>query len=142
MIELHAGDILFQDIGCGAICDAINGVAPGYRNAEINHCGIIYASDSDLVVLEAIYPYVRETAVGDFMKRSVDDRRRPRIMIGRTSELIRPLVPPALAFCRSCVGQPYDALFSNDDTSFYCSEIIVDGFRAANGGSRCSRRGL
>lgn len=135
MVEFVAGDVLFQDIGCGAVCDAINGVTPGHRNAEINHCGVVWGSGPQMVVLEAIFPRVRKTAVADFLNRSLDDSMRPRVMVGRTVDEVRPLVPSALAFCLSCVDKAYDALFNSDDTSFYCSELIVDGFRAANGGA-------
>lgn len=41
-MDLRNGDILFQDIGCGSVCDAINGSTPGWNGAEINHCGILF----------------------------------------------------------------------------------------------------
>lgn len=126
------GDILFQDIGCGAVCDAINGVTPGFRNAEINHCGMVFSQDGEWHVLEAISPKVRSTNLESFLNRTLDQRSRPRIMVGRVSTALSHLIPGAIDFCLGRVGIQYDPLYYPDDKGFYCSELIVDGFTFSN----------
>lgn len=135
MIDLRDGDILFQDVGCGAITDAIEGVARGHAGAEINHCGIVSREKDGAFVIEAIFPRVRRTPLARFLDRSLDERQRPRVLVGRVAGRLAPLVPAALDFCRRKIGAPYDPRFAPDDSAFYCSELIVDAFRDANGGA-------
>ena len=70
-MRMKTGDILFQDIGCGAVCDAINGSTPGWKGAEINHCGMVFLDGDEWIVAEAISPRVRLTPLDDFLTRSL-----------------------------------------------------------------------
>ena len=133
-MKFQHGDILFQDLGCGPVSDAINGVTPGFANAELNHCGIVHIMNDHIFVVEAIAPKVRAMPIDIFLNRHVDDRNRPTVMVGRVTEEIDPLLANAVAFCFGRAGQRYDPLFMPDEGTFYCSELIVEGFRFANGG--------
>jgi hypothetical protein len=134
-MELQNGDILFQDLGCGPVHDAINGVTPGYADAELNHCGIVRVSQSRVFVIEAISPKVHAVPIDVFLNRSVDSKNRPTVMVGRVTDEVCSLVPAAVSFCVGRTGLRYDPLFMPDEGTFYCSELIVEGFRFANGGN-------
>lgn len=134
MIRFQSGDILFQDLGCGPVADAINGVTPGYANAEINHCGIVHVVQGHIFVIEAIAPNVRALPIDIFLNRNVDHKNRPTVMLGRVTRELYNLVPAAVDFCAEQAGKRYDPLFLPDEGTFYCSELIVEGFRFANSG--------
>ena len=133
-MSFQNGDILFQDLGCGPVSDAINGVTPGYADAELNHCGIVRVAQGSIAVVEAISPKVRAVPLDVFLKRHVDEKNRPTVMVGRVTQEIYNLVPAAVEFCLERAGLRYDPLFMPGETNFYCSELIVEGFRVANGG--------
>ena len=134
MINLLTGDLCFQDIGCGAVCDAINGVTLGWGGAEINHCGLVVCSGVQNFIAEAIYPKVRLTPVNAFLDRARDAQGRPRIIVARLKAEYSYLLEPAEQYCHSVIGTPYDVSFGPDPAALYCSELIVDAFRAANAG--------
>lgn len=129
-MRLERGDILFQNIGCDAICRAINDVTSGIDGARIDHCAI--ASD-DRTILEAIFPAVAYKPLPVFLSRSSDDAGRPRVLVGRLRRPYRELIENALASCDRHVGKTYDMFFADDNASFYCSELIVSGFEEAKG---------
>jgi hypothetical protein len=39
-----------------------------------------------------------------------------------------------LTYCRSQLGKPYDQVFTMTDDSYYCSELVYDAYKQANGG--------
>lgn len=130
----RVGDIYFQDLGCGAVCDAINGVTPGWRGSEINHCGLVVERGGALHIAEAIYPTVRLTPIDTYARRSVDERGRPRVLAARLVEDLGHLVHRAAEYAIGQIGVPYDPLFRKGVSALYCSELIVDAFAAANEG--------
>ncbi len=134
MFAFQSGDILFQDTECGAVCDAIRGVTEGFRGAEINHCGVYAEADGVAYVLEAITPRVVARKAAEFLGRTVDHRGRPRVMVGRINPEHHSLRPAALAWMWAQIGRPYDIAYLPDDRALYCSELVVKGFRHANGG--------
>jgi len=66
VFKLQLGDLLFQDLDSSPLCDAIELVTPGYKNANFSHIGIVtelgdpycisadYNYDHHIRVLEAI----------------------------------------------------------------------------------------
>ena len=39
--QLRPGDLLFQDLDAGPLCDAIEKVTTGYRGANLTHVGVV-----------------------------------------------------------------------------------------------------
>ena len=54
--ELQEGDLLFQDLDSSPLCDAIELVTPGYKDANFSHIGLVVLDNDKLKVLEAIPP--------------------------------------------------------------------------------------
>jgi uncharacterized protein YycO len=129
---LEDGDLLFQDLACRFICEAIESVTPGYRNADITHIGIYkQIGDQDLVI-EAIPPEVTVTPLVEFLNRAKDDYERPSVFVGRLRNEYRPLIPSVIEKAMELKGLPYDRYYLSGEDAYYCSELVVDAFRYAN----------
>lgn len=132
---LEPGDLVFQDLDGGPLCDAIEKVTTGYRGANLSHVGIA-AKDAEgrPVVLEAVSAGVKQTPLDAFLVRSHDAAGRPKVLVGRLAPEHRHLIPAALAAAEALKGKPYDKAFDIANDSYYCSELVYVCFLKANGG--------
>jgi hypothetical protein len=134
--KLEKGDFLFQDLNCGAICDAITGVTVGYDGAHLSHVAMVARTGKHPLVIEAISEDVQEIPLKKFLNRSVDKAGHPRVMVGRLVKKYRSLIPAAIKQAEQWLGRPYNSGFTpnNHDQSFYCSQLILSAFKSANKG--------
>jgi hypothetical protein len=131
---MKTGDLIFSCIG--ALDDPILAVTQGYRGARVNHVGVYVENAQGQFVLEAFPPEVRVTNLEIYQRRSQLTAEGPiRIMLGRVRTEFRHLIPPAIDFGIRRRNTPYDKLYQTDERSLYCSELIVDMFKTANGGA-------
>jgi len=131
--ELQQGDLLFQDLDCGALCDAIEKVTSGYHGANFSHVGIAAKSKDDgMVVIEAVQKGVAVTPLEIFLARSVDEKGMPKVMAGRLKPAYQGLVPSAVENAFALRGKPYDKVFEIGNEAYYCSELIYEIFLRAN----------
>ncbi len=126
-IKLQSGDLLFLDLDCGPLCDAIESVTKGYNHQKFSHVGKVYLMNDSSFVIEAIGNSVRLTWLPNFLKYST----KPAL-IGRLKN--QNLVPKAIAFSVSKLGVSYDDDFLYDNGNYYCSELLYDAFKEANSG--------
>lgn len=125
---LQTGDLIFHDLDCGPLCDAIEAVTPSYKGHHFSHIGIILKEKERVYVLEAIGAGVKQTALDSFRMRSPHP-----CFIGVLKKKYRYLAAPAVQFARAKTGVPYDDDFLYDNGKYYCSELVYDAFRIANG---------
>jgi len=130
--ELKNGDLLFQDMDCGPLCDAIESVTNGYNNFPISHVGIVEIEDDSIFVIEAGGKGVVKTPLRIFLNRSLDENGNPKVIVGRMNDSLKNLIPKALSFAEQYIGKPYDKKFEMNDSAFYCSELIYKIFYLAN----------
>jgi uncharacterized protein YycO len=131
---LEDGDLLFQALTCRFLCVAIESVTPGYHDANISHIGIYKKLGDQDYVIEAYPPEVKLTPLPLFLARAVDDHNRPGVFVGRLKLDYRHLIPAAIEKALSLTGIPYDKAYLSGEDAYYCSELVVDAFKYANGG--------
>ncbi len=133
---LQEGDMLFQDLDCGPLCDAVEKVTTGYHGADFSHVGIVAKDDSgNFVVVEALTNGVEVTPLQTFLDRSFDVKHRPKVVVGRLKQHYRCLIPLAIKEALALKGKPYDKVFVINNEAYYCSELIYEIFLRANDGN-------
>lgn len=125
--DLKNGDLIFQNMDCGPMCDAIEAVTDGYRGADFSHMGMIYWRNDSVLIIESIGRGVILTPLDNFLSRTKNEH-----LVGRLKAKYNHLIDPALGYALLCMGMPYDDAFLYDNGKYYCSELIYDAFKHAN----------
>lgn len=128
------GDLVFQDLDCGDLCNAIEKVTQGVNGASFSHVGVIDVEKDTAFVLEAIGPGVIKTPFIKFLDRSRDTVGNPKVMVGRLKDESQTNIPEAIKYCKSLLGKPYDDAFDISNQKYYCSELVYYAFRNSKGG--------
>ncbi|MBD3725374.1 MAG: hypothetical protein IE891_11545 [Flavobacteriaceae bacterium] len=66
-IKLKTGDLIFQSMNCGELCDAINQVTEGYKGIDFNHMEMVVIENNSVFVLEASENSVKLTPYQTFI---------------------------------------------------------------------------
>ncbi len=122
-VILKTGDLVFQSMNCGPLCEAINEVTVGYLGKDFNHLGLIFIEKDSTFVLEASGNSVRKTPLEVFKTYTNDT-----MFVGRLKRKYRKYIPEAISFSLSKIGIPYDDEYLYDNGKYYCSELIYDAF--------------
>ena len=130
---LEEGDLLFQDLNCGELCEAIEAVTEGINGKDFSHCAMVVKINDTLKVVEAIGDHVQVNSLKHFFARSGDTATMQNITVGRVLEEYQPLIAIAALKAQEYVGQPYDDVFLMDNNRWYCSELLFEVFKKANG---------
>ncbi len=128
-VDLQDGDLIFQDMDCGPLCDAIEAVTEGYKGNDFSHMGMVYHKNDTTYVIEAAGSAVRLTTLEKFSENTAK-----RMYVGRLKKEYNNLIPSAISFSLQQMGVPYDDEYVYDNGSYYCSELIYDAFLFANSG--------
>lgn len=128
-LKLQAGDFLFQNVNCGPLCDAINAVTKGFEGRHFSHVGMVVRRGDSLVVIEARGKEVQINSLSAFLSRSGEKH-----LVARLKDNYKHLIPEAIAFSKDQLGVPYDDEYLYDNGKYYCSELLYDAFKHANGG--------
>lgn len=131
-IQLKEGDLLFQHLHCGSLCDAIESVTKGADNKKFSHCAMVVKINDTLKVIEAIGNAVQINSIHNFFARSGDTGIVKNISIGRLKTQYKSLIAKASAYAIQQVGKPYDVEFIMYNGAWYCSELIYAAFKYAN----------
>jgi hypothetical protein len=126
-IRLQDGDLIFQNLECGPLCDAINAVTQGYQNKKFSHMGMVQLRNDSVLVIEAAGKDVHRTPIKSFLAKSSQPH-----YVGRLKPAYQQLVPAAIAFSDKQMGRAYDDQYLYNNSKYYCSELIYDAFKAAN----------
>jgi len=129
---LQEGDLLFQDLNCGELCDAIKAVTEGVNGQDFSHCAIVIRVADSLQVVEAIGSKVQVNSIQKFFARSGDTLAIKNIVVGRVKQPFQELIPEAAANAKALIGQPYDDAFLPNNNKWYCSEVLYEAFRKAS----------
>ena len=126
--DLQPGDIVFQDLDCGPMCDAIEAVTEGANGKDYSHCAMVIRENDSLKVIEVIGAGVVITPLEDFKRRS------SKIQVARLKKKDDAFVQRAIRYAISLKGKPYDEVFLLNNDRYYCSELLYEAFKAANYG--------
>lgn len=130
--EYQNGDLLFQDLDCGGLCEAIETVTEGVDGKSFSHLGLVHIYGDSVVIIEAIGKAVQGTPIDVFVNRNRDKSGRPKVIVTRLSEDNSKMIGDAVEFAVAQLGMPYDDEFLYNNGSYYCSELIYDAFKSAN----------
>lgn len=133
--KLQEGDLLFQDLNCGELCDAIEAVTEGVDGKDFSHCAMVIKINDTLKVIEAIGSMVQVTSLPNFFARSNDTTSIQNITAARLKDQYKTLIASAVAYAKQQVGQPYDDAFLLNNGKWYCSELLYQAFKEANNGN-------
>ena len=127
-VMLRNGDLIFQSVDCGPLCDAINQVTEGYKGLDFNHMGMVVIKENTVFVLEASGKAVKLTPYKSFVEKT-----DLPMYVGRLKNRFQKLIPKAISFGLKQLGKPYDNAYLYDNGKYYCSELIYDCFLEAKG---------
>lgn len=127
--ELKNGDLIFQDMDCGPMCDAIEAVTEGFKGNDFSHMGMVVHLNDSIFIVEAIGPGVIITPIERVLARA-----KKQHWVGRLKARYQHLIPQAVGYALLCKGMLYDNAFIYDNGKYYCSELIYDAFKHANDG--------
>jgi hypothetical protein len=129
---LEEGDLLFQNLDCGALCDAIETVTEGIDGKDFSHCAMVVSINDTLQVVEAIGDKVQINSLKNFFARSGDTASIQNITVARLKQNFKPLIVNAANYAKQQIGQPYDNEFLLENGNWYCSELLHEAFKEAN----------
>ncbi len=121
--ELKEGDLVFQDLDCGPLCDAIEAVTEGYQNRDFSHVAIIIKHNKRLMALEAIGSKVHVIAIDSLMSRCP---MKNKYLVMRLNKEYSHLIPMISKKAKSYIGLSYDDRFIMNNDSMYCSELVYE----------------
>lgn len=130
--SLKEGDLLFQDLNCGDLCNAIEAVTEGVDGKDFSHCGMVVNINDTLKVVEALGDKVQIISLETFFVRSGDTSTIKNITIARVKQQFAPLINKATTYAVQQIGQPYDHEFLLNNGKWYCSELLYESFKEAN----------
>jgi hypothetical protein len=126
--KLKTGDLLFQKMNCGALCEAIHAVTEGFEGNDFSHLGLVIIEKDSVFVLEAAGTAVRIVTFETFAKNTSSP-----MYYGRLKKKYKKLIPKVVSFSKEQLGLPYDDEYLYDNEKYYCSELIYDAFKEAYG---------
>jgi hypothetical protein len=130
--QLQEGDLLFQNLNCGDLCNAIEAVTDGVNGKDFSHSAIVVNINDTLKVVEAIGDKVQLNSLQNFFVRSGDTSKIENITVGRVKHQFENLIPNVISNAKQLIGQPYDDEFLLSNGKWYCSELIYETFKKAN----------
>lgn len=125
---LKTGDLLFQKMNCGELCEAIHAVTEGYNGNDFSHLGLVVIENDSVFIIEAAGNAVRKVTLEQFSKNT-----QTTMFIGRVKSKYTKLIPQVISFSKQQIGIPYDDDYLYDNGKYYCSELIYDAFLNAHG---------
>jgi len=122
------GDLVFADLTCGPLCDAIEDTTLAQFEVDgprLSHVGLLDVVDGGLVVLEALEG-VEATPWAAFLAR----KGLAAAWLARVP--VEPEVRSKAALAaRTRLGAPYDERFTWGGEALYCSELVAWAYQQA-----------
>ncbi|MCD4783006.1 MAG: hypothetical protein K8T10_04150 [Candidatus Eremiobacteraeota bacterium] len=131
-VTFRDGDIIFQEIS-----GELGGEISAITGSPINHCGLIFFKEGELLVLEAA-DQVKLTPLKEWIFNGVDKK----IALLRYKMANDNLISTVLIEAEKFRGNPYDYQYSMDDENIYCSELVYKAYKNGAGVKLCPLKKL
>ena len=130
MFRIQPGDLVFQQRSRGDAGQAISKVFKGINGWPVNHVALCVQENQ---LIEAVEPCVQQIALSDFLLLAeANCNGSPATFVSRLQPAHRHLITEAVSFALLQQGLPYNNDFSSGGKSWYCSELVLEAYRAAN----------
>jgi hypothetical protein len=129
-MELWTGDLLFLELADRPLAEAISDVTQrqfGVTNLPLSHVGLALLESDGWKVYES-WDQVQLTPLKEFREKG------RQVWHARLKPEWRYLIPKAIEALHRRRGKSYDHDYRNDSEDYYCSHLIAEAFREANGG--------
>lgn len=127
-IILKEGDLVFQDLDCGPLCDAIEAVTEGYQGRDFSHVAIIIKENNRLRAIEAIGSEVRSISIDSLFLRTPT---KNKYLVMRLNDDYQYLAKNISKNSLKYIGKKYDDRFIMNNDSLYCSELVYEVFNSS-----------
>jgi hypothetical protein len=131
--EPQEGDLLFQSLNCGPLCNSIENVEEGINNTRISHVGILVKGDDEKWYVAEALDKVKLTPLSDFLSRSKDKNGNPKVIVGRIKGKYKPYLTNLKRKLLKLYNKPYDDEFKIGNDKFYCCELVYEVFTNKEG---------
>lgn len=129
---LHPGDLLFEAGADTRMTGAIRAATGREGELSFTHVAIVAGSGrADSVIEAATEGGVRILPLDEFLARASKIGARPGVVAMRLRDTAG--VKAAVRRARTFLGQPYDYAYRPDNGRMYCSELVWESYRAADG---------
>jgi hypothetical protein len=126
--KLQTSDLVFIDLNCGELCDAIETVTTPEGKIKYSHVAMVIVKNDSTYVIEAYNEGVKMVAANVFFERN----KSLNFSISRISSEYEFLIDKINAEYKKYLGKPYDILFDIENDKYYCSELIYFILKDAN----------
>lgn len=130
-VRLAPGDLLFQQTPPSAMSDAIVDATES-DESSFTHVAMVVETQPEIRLIEAASEGgVRYTPLDEFLASSQRIGGRPAVVAMRLRDTTG--AAAAVRRARQFLGQPYDYSYLPDNGKLYCSELIYESYRDAEG---------
>lgn len=131
--SLRSGDLIFLDLDCGDLCDAIEAITKDQFHVpgpNLSHVGILMEEKDEKgtsmwMVYEA-WEKVQKTPLTEVIKRVDNDPLRYQFK--RFKDLTYRQKKKLTQVLNTKLNLPYDGDFLINNGKFYCSELVAESF--------------
>lgn len=138
---VRSGDLLFMAGESSPMSGAIVSATGDQGAINFSHVGIALMQNGADSVLEATTEGgVQVIPLTDFLNRAARIGGKPAVVAMRLQDTTG--VGQAIERARGFLGQPYDYSYRPDNGKQYCSELVWESYRTADGGHRFAARAM
>jgi hypothetical protein len=136
-VMFEQGDLLFLDLRERYLSEAIADVTLrqfGVPGPRLSHVGMVFERAGKHLVFESL-ENVAATPLEEFLSLAKPESNPPRGWHwGTLRKPWRPLIPRAVELLIAKLGSAYDLSFRGEGENYYCSHLLAEALKEANGG--------
>jgi hypothetical protein len=128
-MNIQTGDILFCSYQTDGLSNAINEVTQTEKATNYSHMALVELVGTDTFVIHAS---LKRGVVKETLNKFLQVDQATVVDNYRLVDSLQFSVPTAILQANKWVGLPYNAHYIMNDTSYYCSQLVFEAFKANN----------